>query len=74
MCFYTKVLGANGFSWKSPFNPNYARYEKMLISKIVHLNKIYKFDFDFVETLTDNRARRASIAMRMAYSLRSIEP
>ena len=31
---------------KSIFRPNYARYEKMLRSKIVHLKKIYKFCFD----------------------------
>ena len=31
---------------KSIFRPNYARYEKMLTSKIVHLKKIYKFGFD----------------------------
>ena len=28
------------------FRPNNARYEKMLRSKIVHLKKIYNFDFD----------------------------
>ena len=28
------------------FRPNNARYEKMLRSKIVHLNKIYNFCFD----------------------------
>ena len=28
------------------FRPNNARYEKMLKSKIVHLKKIYNFDFD----------------------------
>ena len=28
------------------FRPNNARYEKMLTSKIVHLKKIYNFDFD----------------------------
>ena len=28
------------------FRPNNARYEKMLRSKTVHLNKIYHFDFD----------------------------
>ena len=28
------------------FRPNYARYEKMLTRKIVHLKKIYNFDFD----------------------------
>ena len=27
------------------FRPNYARYEKMLRSKIVHLKAIYKFYF-----------------------------
>ena len=31
---------------KSIFRPNYARYEKMLKGKIIHLNKIYKFSFD----------------------------
>ena len=31
---------------KSIFRPNNARYEKMLRSKIVHLRKIYNFDFD----------------------------
>ena len=31
---------------KSIFRPNYGRYEKMLRSKIVHLKKIYNFDFD----------------------------
>ena len=29
---------------KSIFRPKYARYEKMLRSKIVHLKKIYTFD------------------------------
>ena len=28
------------------FRPNNARYEKMLTSKIVHLKKIYNFNFD----------------------------
>ena len=28
------------------FRPNNARYEKILTSKIVHLKKIYNFDFD----------------------------
>ena len=28
------------------FRPNNARYAKMLTSKIVHLKKIYNFDFD----------------------------
>ena len=31
---------------KSIFRPNYARYEKMLTSKIIHLKKIYNFHFD----------------------------
>ena len=31
---------------KSIFRPKYARYEKMLENKIVHLKKIYNFDFD----------------------------
>ena len=31
---------------KSIFRPNYARYEKMLRSKIIHLKKIYNFHFD----------------------------
>ena len=31
---------------KSIFRPNYARSEKMLKTKIVHLKKIYKFGFD----------------------------
>ena len=31
---------------KSIFRPNYARYEKMLRSKIVHLKEIYNFNFD----------------------------
>ena len=31
---------------KSIFQPKYARYEKMLRSTIVHLKKIYNFDFD----------------------------
>ena len=30
---------------KSIFRPKYARYEKMLKSKIVHLKEIYNFDF-----------------------------
>ena len=30
----------------SGFRPNNGRYEKMLKSKIVHLKKIYNFDFD----------------------------
>ena len=38
---------------KSIFRPNYARYEKMLRSKIVHFKKIYKFYFDhFLEKRT----------------------
>ena len=38
----------NGFykNKKSFFRPNYARYEKMVESKIIHLKKIYKFDLD----------------------------
>ena len=28
------------------FRPNNAKYEKILTSKIVHLKKIYNFDFD----------------------------
>ena len=28
------------------FRPNYARYEKMLGNKVVHLKEIYKFEFD----------------------------
>ena len=38
----------NGFNKvkKSIFRPNYARCEKNLKSKIVHLKKIYKFGFD----------------------------
>ena len=32
---------------KSSFRPNYARYEKMLKCKIVHLKKIYKFGFNY---------------------------
>ena len=32
---------------KSIFRPNYARYEKMLKGKIVHLKKIYKFGFGY---------------------------
>ena len=41
-------LGEDGFYKieKSIFRRNYARYEKMLRSKIVHLKKIYNFDFD----------------------------
>ena len=31
---------------KSIFRPNYARYEKMLRSKIIHLKETYKFCFD----------------------------
>ena len=31
---------------KSIFRPNYARYEKMLTSKIIHLKETYKFCFD----------------------------
>ena len=31
---------------KSIFRPNYASYEKMLISKIIHLKETYKFCFD----------------------------
>ena len=30
---------------ESIYRPNYARYEKMLTSKIVHLKQIYKFCF-----------------------------
>ena len=30
---------------KSILCPNYARYKKMLTSTIIHLKKIYKFDF-----------------------------
>ena len=38
---------------KSIFQPNYARYEKMFRSKIVHFKKIYQFDFDhFLEKRT----------------------
>ena len=38
---------------KSIFRPNYARYEKMLKSKIIHLKKTYKFCFDhFLEKHT----------------------
>ena len=38
---------------KSIFRPNYARYEKMLKSKIVHLKETYKFWFDhFLEKRT----------------------
>ena len=32
---------------KSIFPPNYARCEKMLRSKIVHLKETYKFGFDY---------------------------
>ena len=32
---------------QSIFRPNYARYEKILQSKIVNLKKIYKFGFDY---------------------------
>ena len=31
---------------KSIFRPNYARYEKMLRSKIIHHKETYKFSFD----------------------------
>ena len=31
---------------KSIFRPNYARYEKILRCKIVHLKQIYKFNID----------------------------
>ena len=35
------------------FRPNYAIYEKILRSKIVHFNKVYKFAFDhFLEKRT----------------------
>ena len=38
---------------KSIFPPNYARYEKMLTSKIIHLKETYKFSFDnFLEKRT----------------------
>ena len=38
---------------KSIFRPNYARYEKMLRSKIIHLKETYKFCFDhFLEKRT----------------------
>ena len=38
---------------KSIFRPNYARYEKMLRSKIIHLEETYKFCFDhFLEKRT----------------------
>ena len=38
---------------KSIFPPNYARYEKMLRSKIVHLKETYKFCFNhFLEKRT----------------------
>ena len=33
---------------KSIFRPNYARYEKMLRSKIIHLKETYKFCFDHI--------------------------
>ena len=37
----------------SIFRPNYARYEKMLTSKIIHLKENYKFCFDhFLEKRT----------------------
>ena len=32
---------------KSIFRPKYARYEKMLTSKIIHLKVTYKFCFDY---------------------------
>ena len=32
---------------KSIFRPNYATYEKMLRSKIIHLKETYKFCFDY---------------------------
>ena len=32
---------------KSIFRPNYASYEKMLTSKIIHLKDSYKFCFDY---------------------------
>ena len=32
---------------KSIFRPKYARYEKMLRSKIIHLKETYKFCFDY---------------------------
>ena len=31
---------------KSIFRPNYARYAKMLVRKIIHLKETYKFCFD----------------------------
>ena len=31
---------------KSIFRPNYARYEKMLTSKVIHHKENYNFDFD----------------------------
>ena len=38
---------------KSIFRPNYARYEKMLKSKIIHLKETYKVCFDhFLEKRT----------------------
>ena len=38
---------------KSIFRPNYARYEKMLRSKIIHLKETHKFCFDhFLEKRT----------------------
>ena len=38
---------------KSIFRPNYASYEKMLTSKIIHLKETYKFCFDhFLEKRT----------------------
>ena len=38
---------------KSIFRPNYARYEKMLRSKIIYLKETYKFCFDhFLEKRT----------------------
>ena len=38
---------------KSIFRPNYANYEKMLKSKIIHLKETYKFCFDhFLEKRT----------------------
>ena len=38
---------------KSIFRPNYARYEKMLKRKIIHLKVTYKFSFDhFLEKRT----------------------
>ena len=38
---------------KSIFRPNYARYEKMLRSKIIHLKEVYKFRCDhFLEKRT----------------------